>query len=220
MAEKEGNGGGGPGEAFAFVAIAAAIIFAALFLLYEPVLPGAQIEAPAILKNPVWGELWDIIKSGWRNIATPTLIFFDFLLLSLIIYAIIRVYPMIEPIRLFDRIGKADKKKAPRPKAAEAAWRKVIERKASKNPDDLRLAVIEADAVVDDLLRRAGYEGENMADRLSQIVPGEVPNIERVWVAHRLRNHLVHTPNAALNPRDAEAAIEVFREFLHELEAL
>jgi len=58
---------------------------------------------------------------------------------------------------------------------------------------DGRLAIIEADKLVDNVLRRANISGESMAERLRKVeklVPRAV--YSDMWSAHKVRNQLVH----------------------------
>ncbi|MBI2637727.1 MAG: hypothetical protein HYW88_02395, partial [Candidatus Sungbacteria bacterium] len=52
---------------------------------------------------------------------------------------------------------------------ASPKWESVLNKAASPNPSDWKLAVIEADSLMDDLLKRSGYLGTTMGDRLKQL---------------------------------------------------
>lgn len=95
--------------------------------------------------------------------------------------------------------------------------RKVAE---SKTVDALKLAIIEADKLADDALKKLGVRGEHMADRLEHLSSGEMRTLERLWRAHRLRNDLVHTPDFNLTPELAGRTLEDYRAFLKEIGVL
>lgn len=99
-------------------------------------------------------------------------------------------------------------------------WAGVAKKYSSGRPDELKLAVIEADKIADDILKRLGLEGQHMADRLGRISPEELGTLNRLWRAHRLRNDLVHTPGFALTPEAAKGAIADYEAFLKEIGAL
>jgi hypothetical protein len=97
----------------------------------------------------------------------------------------------------------------------------VIQKKFSLGtPEAVRIAVIEADALVDTALKSMGIEGEHLADRLSNLDSEEITTINRVWRAHRMRNDLVHTSGFVLAPEDAKLAMDDYEAFLKEIEML
>jgi hypothetical protein len=98
-------------------------------------------------------------------------------------------------------------------------WQSIVRRTAGDSPDSLRIAVIEADSLVNDFLKQVGYEGEHMADRLSSLDPEEVTTLPRLWHAHRVRNDLVHTPGFYLDPGEAKDMLGTYEDFLKELGA-
>ena len=102
----------------------------------------------------------------------------------------------------------------------QSRWKKIMQRKKEGNLDSLRIAIIEADALVDDVLKQKGVPGEHMADRLSNLDISDLPSIEKLWAAHRLRNDLVHTSGFFVAPDDAVLTLDNYRIFLTELGVL
>ena len=78
-----------------------------------------------------------------------------------------------------------------------AAKRLEIEGMAtSDNIYELRHAVIEADKLVDHLLKLKGYGGESFADRLrSTEAYLDQQSYQRLWDAHKIRNQIAHQDN-------------------------
>jgi hypothetical protein len=99
-------------------------------------------------------------------------------------------------------------------------WKAIVKKAQNETPDSLRIAVIDADGLVNDILRQMGFEGKHMADRLSQIDPEDVTTLQRVWRGHRVRNDLVHTPGYFLSDEQARRSLEDFEAFLREVEAI
>ncbi len=150
--------------------------------------------------------------------AAPIFVILDVILLAGTIYAIARAWPLRPKLSLFERaVKRARPAKDPQIKIA---WERIMARAATGTLESLRLSLIEADAFVDSFLKRQGYEGEHMADRLSRIDPDEIKTLERVWKAHRLRNDVVHTPGFTVFPDSAKSALKAFDDFLKELEAI
>ena len=62
----------------------------------------------------------------------------------------------------------------------------------SNNPNDWKLAIIEADIILDDLLKRKGYAGVSLGDRLKSISPSSLASLDDAWQAHKIRNQIAH----------------------------
>ncbi|TSC71520.1 MAG: hypothetical protein G01um101470_565 [Parcubacteria group bacterium Gr01-1014_70] len=93
-------------------------------------------------------------------------------------------------------------------------WRLVSEK------EDIKAALIEADALVDAALRVSGFSGETMADRMRAIPIGRVSNLENLWKAHRVRNNIAHDPHYHVSPREGHDMMQIYKKTLEELGAL
>ena len=99
-------------------------------------------------------------------------------------------------------------------------WEKVRSRMKSENPSDYKVAIIEGDNIIDDLIARMGYKGENFSERLDKINPGQIENIEQLRMAHEARNHIIHEENFNLTKVEAEKILGYFEEFLRYFQVL
>lgn len=95
-----------------------------------------------------------------------------------------------------------------------AKWNKVKARMKSGNQSDYKVAIIEGDNIIDDLITRMGYAGENFGDRLNNINPGQIGNIDDLRIAHEVRNRIIHDENFILTEEEAKKTIDQFEEFL------
>lgn len=96
-------------------------------------------------------------------------------------------------------------------------WGEILVKAESAPPHSYTLAVIEADGFVDTILKDLGFGGAHMADRLEHADLRSFRTLDGLWKAHRIRNHLVHTPGFELNVRDAERYLRSYHEFLREM---
>ena len=99
-------------------------------------------------------------------------------------------------------------------------WKEILEKAEAAPPQSYTLAIIEADSFVDDILKKMGYPGDHMADRLLRIDTGDLQSLDGLWTAHRARNNLVHTPGYVMNERDAKKYLKDYEAFLREIEVL
>lgn len=101
---------------------------------------------------------------------------------------------------------------------SQLRWGRILEQISSETDRDWRLAILEADIMLNELLDVLGYKGETMADKMKQVVRGDFKTIDQAWEAHRVRNQIAHSGSLQqLNPRDAKRVIgmyeQIFREF-------
>lgn len=96
-------------------------------------------------------------------------------------------------------------------------WQSVLRLANSQNPSDWKLAIIEADVLLDTLTYMQGFPGETLGERLKNTDIGLFQTIKYARHAHGLRNRIAHTPDMELTPRDASQTIRmyeaVFKEF-------
>lgn len=95
-----------------------------------------------------------------------------------------------------------------------AKWAKVKEKLKSENESDYKVAIIEADKIIDDLIAKMNYKGENMGERLDNITPGQIENIEDLRTAHETRNRIIHDENFVLTKVEAKKTFEYYEDFL------
>ena len=99
-------------------------------------------------------------------------------------------------------------------------WEKITAGLKTDNESLWKVSIIEADNVIDDLIARMKYKGENMEDRLSKINPGQIDNIEELRLAHSFRNRIIHEENFKLDKKQAEEIIGYYENFLRYFEVL
>ena len=97
-------------------------------------------------------------------------------------------------------------------------WQKIAEHLESGDPSRWRLAIIEADIMLDDLLSGKGYAGDTIGDKLKGVDRSDFLSLDDAWSAHKVRNNIAHEgSDFILTQRQARATIvsykKVFDEF-------
>jgi hypothetical protein len=82
----------------------------------------------------------------------------------------------------------------------------------------LKLAVIEADKLLDKALKQLSYGGDTMADRMKQ-AGAALGDQNAVWTAHKFRNRLVHE-DVQVRKSHINKSLNAFRRALKSLGAL
>ena len=94
----------------------------------------------------------------------------------------------------------------------------VIAHAATENPNDWKLAIIEADIVLDQTLKERGYIGDTLGERLRSITPSQLSSIDDAWEAHMVRNKIAHEgADFVLTKRIADDTIVRYRRVFAEL---
>jgi len=98
------------------------------------------------------------------------------------------------------------------------SWQKILLRLSKNDEANLRLALIEADNLFDDLLKQMRLPGESMADRLKFIDSSQISNVDEIWQAHKLRNLIVHNSEYPITRNEIEFGIKAYEKALKELD--
>ena len=135
--------------------------------------------------------------------------------LILIIYWIMRIAKVREKDE--QKLGKMIAIE-PVSKRKNEKWEAVMHHIGSDNPSDWRLAIIEADNILDEMTQAIGYRGDDLGERLKQVKPGDFLTLQSAWEAHKVRNRIVHEgSDYVLDKKEAHRIIGlyegVFREF-------
>lgn len=96
-------------------------------------------------------------------------------------------------------------------------WQQILSYAASDDEELWRLAIIEADVMLDEMLEAAGYQQDSLGDKLRSVEKSDFRTIEQAWEAHKLRNAIAHEGSAYdLNRRELQRAINQYREVFNE----
>lgn len=107
------------------------------------------------------------------------------------------------------------------PQKKNEKWERVIEHINSPEPSDWRLAIIEADIMLDELLTAAGYHGDSVGEKLKAVESSDFTTIENAWEAHKTRNKIAHQGgDFPLNEREAKRAIALFESVFQEFKII
>lgn len=111
-------------------------------------------------------------------------------------------------------------RKAKLPEKMKKDWEKIKDRIEKNDEANLKLAIIEADGMLEDVLKRMGLEGKDMGERLEQLGSQQLKSYDGVLEAHRLRDLVVHQKDIIVTKEQAEIAVASYGEALKELEVL
>ena len=184
---------------------------------FDPISPLIDWLAGAADNSDGLSGFWAMLLNLWQ-IWSIIAFLLSILFIIGIIYSYIRFNQLmeIETNQLLEaerewqrRYGQAD---------GNGQWAGITAHVASDQPNDWKLAVIEADIMLDRVLSEAGYAGNSVGEKLKSTSPQNFTTIQDAWDAHIIRNKIAHEgSDFVVTHRIAKEAItkyeRVFREF-------
>ena len=100
-------------------------------------------------------------------------------------------------------------------------WKIVQDHLASLDADKWKLAIIEADIILNDLLNTLSLPGEGIGEKLKAVEPSDFKTLQKAWEAHKIRNAIAHgDASFLLNEREAKRIIGLYRDVFDEFEMI
>jgi hypothetical protein len=125
------------------------------------------------------------------------------------VYGLEAVEPVFKqvPEKAVEAVGK---------KKENERWKKIKELSLSESSSDWRLAIIEADVMLEELLRSLALHGDTVGDMLKS-AEGTIINTDAAWEAHKVRNRIAHSGTGfELTDRSARHTIALFETVFKE----
>ena len=141
-------------------------------------------------------EIWQVVL--WLIIITMALlIFFKFVKI---------IKSFIRGKKLYGIDKPAIKKK----------WQEIEELLNKSNEMSYKLAILEADNLLDHVLKSMFFSGSTLGERL-KVACYKYEKLRQVWQAHKIRNQFVHETNYHLDYKEAKRALNIFKKGFEEL---
>lgn len=96
-------------------------------------------------------------------------------------------------------------------------WDKIKKRLESGIESEYKLAVIEADSLLEEILEKGGFKGEHFEERLKQLVPMILSDIEPILGAHKTRSNIIHDPDYKFSLNEVQEVLAVYEKTLQDL---
>jgi hypothetical protein len=163
--------------------------------------------------------------SFWNSSLVLTIEFYyaRFKVVSVLV-SVILGFAVAYLIRHIDAI-RAEERKALYPEPKEDSpdkvvnykWQRIIDHLESDNVSDWKLAIIEADIILGEMLEKMGYHGDTIGEKLKQVERSDFTTINKAWEAHKIRNLIAHEgANFELTRKEAFRVIGMFKEVFEE----
>lgn len=98
-------------------------------------------------------------------------------------------------------------------------WLRVVELINSEESPNWKLAILEADIMLQDMLDTMGYQGQSIGEQLQQVEKSDFRTLDSAWEAHKIRNSIAHEGEEFLiTQREAQRVIRLFEEVFLEFQ--
>jgi len=99
-------------------------------------------------------------------------------------------------------------------------WNKILKRLDTGMESEYKLALIEADDMLDSSLKRMGYTGQTLEEKLGKLTSATIANIDDIYQAHEIRNTIVHNPDYRLSLDEARSTLDIYEKAFNSLQLL
>lgn len=101
-------------------------------------------------------------------------------------------------------------------------WSEIEQTFNIGGPSNFKASIMEADKLVDHVLKSKGVHGETFGERLKNAKPkfSNYKDYNDLWFAHKVRNNIVHEATHDLGSAEAKMAIDYYKKALKELGVL
>ncbi len=98
-------------------------------------------------------------------------------------------------------------------------WKLVEDHINSTDESKWKLAIIESDIILQDLLDGLNLPGESIGEKLKAVETRDFKTIEQAWEAHKIRNAIAHEgSDFMLNQREAKRVIGLYEKVFDEFD--
>ena len=92
-----------------------------------------------------------------------------------------------------------------------SGWNKVLTYLSSDSSSDWKLSIIEADTMLDALMKDLGFKGQSLGDRLKMASQETFKGLSSAWEVHNIRNRIAHEGLAfELSKHEANRIIAIY----------
>lgn len=100
-------------------------------------------------------------------------------------------------------------------------WERILKNSESQNENDWRLAIIEADIILSDLLDKIGLIGDSIGDKLKVVQKGDFKTVDNAWEAHKIRNQIAHEGGGfIINQHETKRVVGLYQTVFEEFKVI
>ncbi len=172
-------------------------------------------------------NLWIFVSNPDAIVLEKTLLFFlATFFLAIICYTVVRMFEIRkkEHAHLHHEIAQYAHNKAEYEKrlhedvggSKNPHWGQTLTYLFSQHASDWKLAIIEADTMLEGLLTQLGFAGESLGDKLKSANQQNFRELTTAWEVHTIRNRIAHEGLAfEMTQHEAKRVIALYEQIFH-----
>ncbi len=142
--------------------------------------------------------------------------FISVILSTLLIFFINYLYKKLKVLGEIDE-AKYRHKDVEEDKNINQSWERVLGHANSENESEWRLAILEADIMLNDLLEKLSLPGDTMAEKLKSVEKTDFTTIDMAWEGHKIRNRIAHDgASFQLSSHETKRVIGLYKQVFEE----
>ncbi len=192
-------------------------------LIDKPVFDPTYLNIEYVF-NKIFGAIKPIIGFFGDSNTWITLGFISsaisILAIAIIIFSLVRMreIQIHEKRELDHEITEALARDKDKDRDENPRWHYILTLIESPNESDWRVAIIEADSMLEEELRDRGFTGDTASELLEGARTSGYASIQNAWDAHLVRNKIAHQGSEfALSQVEGRRYIKMFQNFFEEL---
>ncbi|RJQ13836.1 hypothetical protein C4553_02205 [Candidatus Parcubacteria bacterium] len=164
------------------------------------------------------GPFWDAVFGFFGDLTLAG--FISFLRITAIVLSVIFFFGIFIVESKFKKLkiameGKIDEEGLPSkmpPKGAfQKGWDEIEKLVQFKREADYKQAVVKADALLEDVIKRMGLPNLEVALNQNKLTENHLTNINDIKLAHNVKSKITSSPNFHLTQEEAKNWVEVYR---------
>ncbi|MFA5652431.1 MAG: hypothetical protein WC933_03650 [Candidatus Paceibacterota bacterium] len=200
--------------------------FAILRLIYNLIFGGAKGATDwGSRAHDSWIAFWSAVPyyliNGFAKYAVAAF-FLSLALLILLVVYVIREKEIRE--KLMSRVLPADgevETESGDSVMENPKWVLITEHINSEDANKWKLAILESDIILSELLESLNLSGEGVGEKLKSVEESDFKTIESAWEAHKIRNAIAHQgSDFLLTKREAKRIIGLYESVFEEFEII
>lgn len=166
-------------------------------------------------------NIWQFLSNPriWTpasNIISIIIIFF----LIIIIYSLVRIFELQKDQKeeVKSKISEMMEKQSDKEENGNYRWHYILTLIEGTQESDWRVAILEADSLLEEVLKEKGFSGETLNELLNSARESGFRHIQDAWDAHIYRNEIAHKGiEAEITQVKGRLMIKKYQNFFEEL---
>ncbi len=160
------------------------------------------------LISPTFHSVWSVARGIFFTISI--------ILIGLLVF-LLSVNSYLD-LRFRERYTEFKKAKPYHEVKLDTDWKEVSSQAQDEKEAERKLAVIEADDMLNSALEQIGYSGANLVEKLNGLNEEIIPNLEDVKKAHKTRRDIIYDQSRDLSKEEAKEIISIYEKVFKELQ--